>query len=541
MSAALTRKQSGLMSTTQSQFCSTCGSRSDSYATDLPKPRPCKLVQGGSCALCRELDDFDIGYQAILQDLTQQRRNILQRINERHDPFIQRFPFEIASQVFVFCLPRQLFDSNPATLSLVWDDSKDSSITPFNIVLGSICQSWRRIAWSTPNLWSTLPIRLHRCDRKTQMDLTLEWFGRSAHIPLDVTVAYDLDSIPLAPDLTEENIGLWKPLIDIVNGCSSRWKTFVMDVPELVHSYVVGNGEPTSILERLKLGGPDFFRRLPIGFSLTNALPMPSELVSGAVPLRLIDIGWSNLTTVRITNFYINECLVLLQWAPRLITFTINGLQRGLDETLPAPAPTTHNTLICLDIFDLDEWQLLNFLTLPSLMDLSYNSDSNALDDVTAFLQRSGCRLTELRIEAYDLDKITETMMASNLQALENLEYHGNLDDCLYCLNKPTNRDDAPISLPNLHKLAIWDRPRNWSGLADLFQSRPLGTLAIHLTCRISENARVDQESALRFQDLIKKGHDITVMGLLMGENGKEHDLLPWIIEVWVPPTKTAV
>jgi len=529
------------MSTTQSQCCSTCGSRPDSYATDLPKPGSCKLVQGGSCALCRELEDFDIGYQAILQDLAEQRRNILQRINERHDPFIQRFPFEIASQVFALCLPQQVFDSDPAALSLFWDDSKDS-ITPFNIVLGSICQSWRRIAWSTPNLWSTLPIRLHRCDKQTQVDLTLEWFGRSSHIPLDVTVAYRLDSMKTAPVLTEENIGLWKPLIDIANGCSSRWKTFAMDVPELVHSYVVGNGEPISILEHLKLVGPGFFfERLPAGFSLTNALPMPSELVSSIVPLRLIDIGWSKLTTVRIKDLYMNECLVLLKRAPRLITFAIIGIHHGRDEVLPAPGPTAHNTLECLDIFELEErHQLLNFLILPSLMDLSYNSDCNSFEDVLAFLQRSGCRLMELRIEVYAGDNFSEITMASSLQALENLEYHGDLDVCLHCLNKPTNRDDAPIFLPNMHKLAIWDKPRNWSGLADLFQSRPLGTLSIHLTYRIDETAWVDKESALRFQDLIEKGHDITIMGLLKSENGKERDLLPWIIEVWTP-TKMAV
>ena len=63
--------------------------------------------------------------------------------------------------------------------------------------------------------------------------------------------------------------------------------------------YIVGNGEPTSILECLIVGDPYSHQRFPLGFSLTNALPMPSELVSSTMLLRLINIGWSNLTSVK--------------------------------------------------------------------------------------------------------------------------------------------------------------------------------------------------------------------------------------------------
>ena len=165
-----------LKTSSSSQSCSTCGSPwPDSYVTKpKPAPWPCKLMEGKPCSLCQELEEFDRGYQAILEGLVEQRRKILQRINERHDPFIQRLPPELASQVFTSCLPRQEFESDPLYISLLWDDSKDSSIMPFNIVLGSICQSWRRIAWSTPKLWSTLPVMLHRCDKQTRVDLTLE-------------------------------------------------------------------------------------------------------------------------------------------------------------------------------------------------------------------------------------------------------------------------------------------------------------------------------------------------------------------------------
>ena len=493
-------------------------------------------MEGGPCALCQELEEFDRESQEILVGFTEQRREILGRINERHDPFIQRLPLELASQVFTFYLPQQpVFVSTGPYISLLWDASKKSHIKPFNIVLGSICQSWRRIAWSTPNLWSILPIRLHQQNTQSRVDLTLEWLRRSVQIPLDVVV---YDSTATSEELTEENVGLWMPLIDIVNGCSSRWRKFTVDAPELVCSYIVGNGEATSILECLKFGDT-YSRRFSTGFSLTNALPIPTELVlSSPVPLRLIVIGWSNLTSVRFTGLYVNECLALLQRACHLTTFLIDQLLLGRDEFLPAPAPTTHNTLEHFDIFGLDEehtaQQLLDSLILPSLVELSYDSAYNSLDNVSAFLQRSGCRLTELRITGQDPDYFSEVAPASGLQALESLEYHGYLDPFLRCLNRSTNSDSNSLFLPNLHRLVIWGEPKNWSDLADLFLSRPLKTLSIQLHLDIDledETSWVDKEIALRFQDLVEKGHDIKIMGRLKGEMGEDRDLLLWFIK----------
>jgi len=81
----------------------------------------------------------------------------------------------------------------------------------------------------------------------------------------------------------------------------------------------------------------------------------------------------------------------------------------------------------------------------------------------------------------HDPDHFSEMAPASGLQALESLEYHGYLDGCLRCLNRPTNKESGSIFLPNLHMLAVWDVPKIWSGLADLFLSRPLKTMSIHI------------------------------------------------------------
>jgi len=40
----------------------------------------------------------------------------------------------------------------------------------------------------------------------------------------------------------------------------------------------------------------------------------------------------------------------------------------------------------------------------------------------------------------------------------------------------------------------------------------------------------VDKETALRFQDLVQKGHDIRIIGRIRGEK-EERDLLQWFVE----------
>jgi len=108
-------------------------------------------------------------------------------------------------------------------------------------------------------------------------------------------------------------------------------------------------------------------------------------------------------------------------------------------------------------------------------------------------------------------DHLSEMAPASGLQALESLEYHGYLDGCLRCLNRPTNKESGSIFLPNLHRLAVWDVPKIWSGpVADLFLSRPLKTMKIHIHPLLSidpmdETSWVDKETVLRFRISLKR------------------------------------
>ena len=498
------------------------------------KPESCKLAHGSPCAPCLELEIFDREAQSILERLSEDRRKILAQINRHHDPFIQRLPLELASQIFAFCLPPQGPHPYPYYNPLLWSRSKGRYIKPFNIVLGAICRAWRQVAWSTPKLWSTLPISLHRCDNRAYKELVSEWLMRSAQIPLDVSLVHNglEGSLPL----TEEYVDIWKPFIDIVNGCSSRWRSFNIYASDLVLAYITGDSRGTSRLEYLKVDGPGLLKppsyaveRSSHRFSLTNAIPMPSELVSIAMPLRSIDIDWSSLVTIEIGRLYLNESLVLLQWAPRLTSCKLNDFQGGQDEHLPSPTPTHHHTLQELDIRDQSGQQtaeqLLTLLILPSLISLLYDSEYNSVENVAAFLERSGCRLTTFHDARGEFHKLLA--LAPHLQALEWLQYPGyGFGGFKY----PPNQ-----LLPNLCEILLHCAPVSWCPVIDLIMSCPPKAFSIHVEDLDSRNEDflIDEESARRFQDLIKKGYDIEITCRLWTRGEDENrDLFAWSEEI---------
>ena len=489
------------------------------------KPEPCKLSRGRPCASCLELEIFDREAQAILEGLSENRQRILEKINQRHDPFIQRLPLELASQVFTFCIPPQAPDSDPHYVSLLWNNS-ECRIKPFNIVLGAICRAWRQVAWSTPKLWSTLPIALNRSENKDYMDLVLEWLGRSAQIPLDIFVVYNHVAAEKPMTLAED---LWKPLIDIANGCSSRWRTFNINAPGFVFAHITGDGRGTCILESLHIFECHQYQRSSYRFSLKNAIPKPRHLASDAMALRSIDIDWSNLSTIDIGGLHVNEILALLRWVPRLTRCTLSCLQYGEDDHLSPPTPTHHHTLEILDIQILDESQtaeqFLNLLILPSLIYLLYDSGYNSLENVAAFLDRSACKLTTL----YDLNGSFQDLLtlAPRLQELERLEYPGDIGDGIQL---PIQGDEIGRNiLPNLRELSIHSGWVSWHLLADLITLCPLKTLSIYIEDFGLDDIQclVDEAFTCRFEDLIKNGYNLKVTCRGRGES-EDHDLLAW-------------
>ena len=139
------------------------------------------------------------------------------RTNTSHDPFILKFPPEIASHIF--CLSMKESDYEPEYFGI----NVKTLPTPF--ILGSVCQGWRQLAWSTPQLWSTISISLTEPPKSKGLKAIVfinDWLQRSRTLPLDLWVRdYGRPERPISP----EHYG---PIIDALNQHSGRWHTLYL-------------------------------------------------------------------------------------------------------------------------------------------------------------------------------------------------------------------------------------------------------------------------------------------------------------------------
>ena len=181
------------------------------------KTDPCKS-EGHSCSVCDE--DLDLLRQIHQSDsethiaeLESRRWHLRTRLNESHDHFIHKLPPEIASQIFIMAMPQQ-------NLEFPW--VQDVIHKQFNpLFLGAVCRTWRGIAWTTPELWTTFIHHTKRTLRLTEwhLEISADWLNRLGTLPL--TVIFDNSSVRDA-HITD---GLAEALVNVIKRHSSRFQS----------------------------------------------------------------------------------------------------------------------------------------------------------------------------------------------------------------------------------------------------------------------------------------------------------------------------
>ncbi|KAF7315068.1 F-box domain-containing protein [Mycena indigotica] len=118
---------------------------------------------------------------------------------------IRQIPVEVLEIIFVFTLPR----SNPAS----------PSKTEAPLLLGQICCAWRRVALTTPRLWSSLSLSLDRRPGEWR-HLIETWLGRSGDCPLTMSFIKGTNS---AYYFNEHVIRMLRPY-------AKRWRHLLLDL-----------------------------------------------------------------------------------------------------------------------------------------------------------------------------------------------------------------------------------------------------------------------------------------------------------------------
>lgn len=130
---------------------------------------------------------------------------------------VRRLPPEVLQEIFLHCLPTE--------------HNAIRSVAEPPLLLGRICSAWRRIALSTPQLWSTLHIVVprHSIDARDVgiLDRRYEslnvWLSRSGMCPLYITLV--VVSVRGAENTVP---ALW---MESLLRCSRRWKSVELKVP----------------------------------------------------------------------------------------------------------------------------------------------------------------------------------------------------------------------------------------------------------------------------------------------------------------------
>ncbi|KAJ7649910.1 hypothetical protein FB45DRAFT_997123 [Roridomyces roridus] len=288
---------------------------------------------------------------------------------------LRRFPNEMLSEIFLRCVDAA------ATFDPVHNAGW---------ALARVCQRWRSVALTTPDLWShfvfpgpsdfrrPIPHRLWeiQLDRAHNSSLSIRFV---AHVPADL-----LDMFFTVADR-------WKEVAFANNKVFARFVDLAIEFPFLTKLVV----EDDSFGPLLPSGvpGTDLVKRLPTLRHLTLALGS-----SNSFPPQL-RFPWSQLRTCNLGNFRtsrIREVLPLLSPGTHL---TLRA--PGAGDGSPTMIVTNIQSLEIMDGSRAARRDLLNVLVAPRLQKLLFTQskvEGTDPDAITTFLNNSKCTLRHFRI-----------------------------------------------------------------------------------------------------------------------------------------------
>jgi len=385
-----------------------------------------KMEEGASgCVPCSELTTLEQDIQRKVEELRpllDRHRALRTKWNSTHD-IISQMPEEIVSEIFQHCQEKQFEDG----LFIQYPGETQEVMK-----LGAVCQRWRRIAWSTPQLWTMIWPQ-----RPEGVGVLQEWISRSRSLPLWIYV----QTRPAV-----ENFPIWRAILQALAECSERWRDVYLNSDPWVVKYLLRRVN-SSIIRRLHVQcdypshdndwaeeghsvciWPDF----PPVSAIHNAR------LEGSAPAQ-ITIDWRKLTRLVISGVVSTDCRYILGEAPALTSLHLECPVDNDDgdearNAILAANPLVHRGLQsliyivgCPDVF-------LSFLTLPNLNHFSYSmlmddDDDNGDDpSLLPFILRSAFPLQKLELNTPYTYEITRSILMA-VPSITHLRFYRDSED----------------------------------------------------------------------------------------------------------------
>ncbi|KAJ7103016.1 hypothetical protein B0H15DRAFT_188771 [Mycena belliarum] len=308
------------------------------------------------------------------------------------------------------------------------------------LVLSHVCAQWRRLAHTTPQLWTlqSFPVEIVKPNdsgdaRKISMDATKVCLDRSG-------------SLPIAVDLGGLSQDAAAPFLKELICHSHRWRTLSLSTDSI------------SALTEIPPGGLNILESVDLPLlGESTADPLPSKLTTflGAPRLRSVELEaqhlpflpmpWSQLTHLTLTGHHSPQpCLDTLILCPQLVVAELEMMGWPHSDSPPASDIGTvtlpHLEKLGLNLQIMTEGEhlmpLLRLLNLPALNTLILDLDDDAEYFSWSLLDFTQFQLRSPHIERIDL--ISCNPDSDDLEIL--LLYavglkHLKLIDCPNCIN----------------------------------------------------------------------------------------------------------
>ncbi|KAF9484098.1 hypothetical protein BDN70DRAFT_952969 [Pholiota conissans] len=394
-------------------------------------------------------------------------------MNQVHDPLATKLPAEVVSTIFTNFAPITVSRDYGIPVNRPEDmHSGMERTTP--LLLAAVCTAWRALAWSTPQLWSTISVDIS-CVNGAVVDILREWLNRSGDLPLYIEIHADLEIDYHKLDRHE--------ISNVFAEYAPRWFYMELNTALNFFSYIHPSIADARILSTLKVETFSFSETLDFhGIPNLKTIPMDVFPVG-----KLTNLNWKNLTTVEGGFRHIDLLFELLSDASCL-THLIFYLMSSINGH---NAQTTRNTAVQHDhltYLNISTWTkpmdfALPWLKFPFLEHLVVPKQTAVVVDLVF---SSGCALKTLDTYVTSDDPAYDTLLIPFLEAIPSLEsmglidgYSGSSDPVLSRLSKSTDIKNQESSLhsspflPNLKTLYITYIQIYWSRVLDLLPAYP--------------------------------------------------------------------
>ncbi|KAJ7020303.1 hypothetical protein C8F04DRAFT_1403734 [Mycena alexandri] len=341
-------------------------------------------------------------------------------------------PPEITSHIFLDCLP--------------FHGRVQPSSIKAPLVLAQVCQYWRDIALATPQLWSSIDMKLEigqpNIPDKGTIALLRTWLSRAKRSPISLTLR-----LPYHQPISKE-------VISVIPAYAGQLHRLELQASD-------------SDCETLRAMCSDFPILRDIAITCYGSGPGPFSMFRSALALREIRLPhtscpngaflqpYVSLHTLRLGEMSVATLLDMLTDLPQLL-----HLDTKIDDYPPFDSvgvvPVTAN-LESLIIRGREEAPdqapdppVLDYLTLPKLrrLELHYRLQLQAL---ASFCIRSACVLEHLRLQVF-----TETECWGLMHMLPNFSGITSFDlDTYTCLDSVTYSLQDTTLLPHLRSLRL--------------------------------------------------------------------------------------